>query len=82
MLSFGLALVEAHGRTNRKKSFEYNNEKLSDIVLMKNNARKVIIVEMYSCGIVKFYRGDKIHGLGRGRQDSRSKFETLPSPRP
>lgn len=73
MLSFGLALVEAHGRTNRKKSFEYNNEKLSDIVLMKNNARKVIIVEMYSCGIVKFYRGDKIHGLGRGRQDPRSR---------
>lgn len=35
MLSFGLALVEAHGRTNRKESFEYNNEKLSDIVLMK-----------------------------------------------
>lgn len=73
MLSFGLALVEAHGRINRKESYEYNNEKLSDIVLMKNNARKVIIVEMYSCGIVKFYRGDKIHGLGRGRQDPLSR---------
>lgn len=35
MLSFGLALVEAHGRINRKESFEYNIEKLSDIVLMK-----------------------------------------------
>lgn len=29
------------------------------------------IIHYYECGIVKFHRGDKIHGLGRGFTESK-----------
>uniref|UniRef100_K1P4Z3 Uncharacterized protein n=1 Tax=Magallana gigas TaxID=29159 RepID=K1P4Z3_MAGGI len=42
---------------------------LYDVVILNRSVKGSgtnRVIHYYECGIVKFHRGDKIHGLGRG----------------